>query len=66
MIYSTQYNTSFNLQKTHKFQEIWTKLQMSKFEETFSVFRKFLSLLRLASMLYIKYIRKIFDWSKNE
>ena len=35
----------------------WTKL---------SIFRKFLSSLCLARLFYIKYIRKLFAWSKNE
>ena len=31
-----------------------------------SVFRKFLSILRLTRMPYIIYIKKVFDWSKSE
>ena len=30
------------------------------------MFWKFLSILHLARMFYIIYIKKIFDWSKNE
>ena len=35
------YGTFFNWQKTPKFLEIWTKLQMSKLEETFSISEAF-------------------------
>ena len=37
---------------------------MSKLEETFSI-SKVLSILGLARVFYILYIKKIFDWSKN-
>ena len=37
MAYFPKYSTFFNLQKTAKFLEIWTKLQMSKLEQTFSI-----------------------------
>ena len=35
-------------------------------ERKLSVFQKFISILRLARMFYIIYIKKIFDCSKNE
>ena len=49
-------------------------LHLKKFEQNYrcqnerklSVFPKFLNILRLAGMFYIIYIKKIFDWSKNE
>ena len=37
MAYFLKYSTFFDLQKTPKVVEIWTKLQMSKWEETFSI-----------------------------
>ena len=37
MAYFPKYIAFFNLQKTPKFLEIWTKLQMSKWQETFSI-----------------------------
>ena len=37
MAFFPKYGTFSNLQKTPKFLEIWTKLQMSKLEETFSI-----------------------------
>ena len=37
MAYFPKYRTFFNLRKAPKFLEIWTKLQMSKLEETFSI-----------------------------
>ena len=38
MAYFAKYSTFFNLlAKTPKFLEIWTKLQMQKLEETFSI-----------------------------
>ena len=48
--------------------------KMPKFEQNcrcqywrkLSIFRKFLSILRLARLFYVIYIKKIFDWSKNE
>ena len=66
MAYFAKYGTFSNLQENPKFLEIWTKLQMSKLEETFSISEVFLSILRLARMFCIIYIVKIFDWSKNE
>ena len=60
-----KYSISFTLQKTPKFLEIWTKLQMSKLEETFSI-SDVLGILCLARMFYIIYIKQIFDWNKNE
>ena len=41
MAYFPKYSTFFNLQKTPKFLEIWKKLQMSKWEETFSIWEVF-------------------------
>ena len=37
MAYFPKYSTFFMLQKNSKFLEIWTKLQISKLEETFSI-----------------------------
>ena len=39
---------------------------MSKLEETLSILSKFLSILRLTRIFYIMYIKKIFEWRKNE
>ena len=57
MAYFPKYSTFFNLQKTPTFLDIWTKLRMSKWWEL-SVFGTFLSILRLAWMFYIIYIKK--------
>ena len=58
MAYFPKYGTFFNLQTTPKFLKIWTKLQMSKLEETFSISEIF-KFLRLAEMFYIIYIKNV-------
>ena len=67
MAYFPKYSTFFHFQKTPEFLEIWTKLQMSKLEETFNISEVLsiwrLTLVRLFNIIYIK---KIFHWSKNE
>ena len=56
----------FQLAKNPKFLEIGTRNCRCQNEGKLSVFRKFLSILHLDGMSYIAYIKKIFDWSKNE
>ena len=60
MAYFPKYSKFFDLQKTPKLLEIWTKLLMSKVEETSNI-SEVLSILRLARLFYIIYIKKIFD-----
>ena len=60
MAYFPKYSTFLNLQKNPNFLEIWTKLQMSKLEETFNILKAF-QYSTLARMFYIVSIKKIFD-----
>ena len=57
MAYFPKYSTFFNLQKTPKFLEIEQNCRCQNWRKL-SIFRKFLSILRLARLFYIIYIKK--------
>ena len=64
MAYFPKYSTFFKLQKTLNFWKFEQNCRCQN-ERKLSVFWKFLSILSLARMFCIIYIKKIFDWSKN-
>ena len=64
MAYFPKYSTFFELEKTPEFLGIRTKLYMSKLEETFNISNVF-EYFTFGQVVLI-YIKKIFDWSKNE
>ena len=47
------------------FEKFEQNCRYQKLQETFSI-SEVLSILRLVNVFYIIYIKKIFDWSKNE
>ena len=65
MAYFPKYGKFFNLQKPLNFLKFEQNFRCQKWRKL-SIFRKFLSILRLARMFCIIYIVKMFDWSKNE
>ena len=65
MAYFPKCSTFFNLQKALNFKKFEQNADV-KIRGNFQYFGSFLSILRLARMFYIIYIKKIFDWSKNE
>ena len=66
MAYFPKYSTFLNLQKTPKFLEILTKLQMSKLEETFIILEVFKYFTIGQDVLHHIHQENVFDWSKNE
>ena len=65
MAYFPKYSTFFNLEKPLNFYKFEQNCRCQN-ERKLSVFRKFLGILCFAKMFCIKYIKKTFDWSKNE